>query len=66
MRALNQNKKMPITKHSKAPCIYIFVDLCYYVSIELKQENNHYETLDKHDELQNLQMCPKSWPSPNT
>jgi hypothetical protein len=60
MRALNQNKKMPITKHSKAPCIYIFVDLCYYVSIELKQENNHYETLDKHDELQNLQMCPKS------
>jgi hypothetical protein len=51
---------MPIDKHSKAPCIYIFVDLRYYVSIELKQQNTHYETLAKHDELQNTQMCPKS------
>jgi hypothetical protein len=57
---------MPITKHSKVQYIYIFLDLCYYVSIELKKSNTHYETLAKHDKLQNLQICPKSRTSANT
>jgi len=41
------------------PSIHIFVYVCQIVHIVLKVQIAHYQTTTSHNELKNLQICPR-------